>query len=234
MVWLAEQRNKLAAPKVALKLPNDEDVDLEAVRQEAELWVQVSGHPNVLSIVEADIYDGQVVIVSEYAPDGSLNDCLIKHGGKAPNLKAALQMADGILSGLEHLHARRIIHRDLKPANVLLQGEMPRLVDFGLARILKSSSHSHATSGTYAYMPPETFAGDRSEQTDVWSAGVVLYQMLTGELPYLTNNDAVLIAAILNQPPKPLPADVPPALRAVAEKALQKDLAARFASVRAN
>ncbi|PYS49724.1 MAG: serine/threonine protein kinase, partial [Acidobacteria bacterium] len=107
VVWLAEKRTTLAATKVALKLPNDDDIDLEAVKREAAVWVEASGHPNVLPIIDADIYDEQVVIVSEFAPDGSLADWLKEHGGKAPTLEAAVEITLGILDGLAHLHARR-------------------------------------------------------------------------------------------------------------------------------
>jgi formylglycine-generating enzyme required for sulfatase activity/tRNA A-37 threonylcarbamoyl transferase component Bud32 len=231
VVWLAEKRTTLAATKVALKLPNDDDIDLEAVKREASVWVEASGHPNVLPIIDADIYDEQVVIVSEYAPDGSLNDWLKEHGGRAPTIEAAVEMTLGILDGLSHLHARRIIHRDLKPANILLQGRTPRLVDFGLARVLKTTSQSSNVSGTYAYMPPEAFDGKRSEQTDVWSAGVILYQMLTGNLPYPQTDDAALIGALLTREPEPPPDDLPAALREVLHRALQKNPAARYQSV---
>jgi Protein tyrosine and serine/threonine kinase len=74
VVWLAEKHTALAVTKVALKLPNDDDINLEAVKREAAVWVEASGHPNGLPIIDADIYDEQVVIVSEYAPDGSLTD----------------------------------------------------------------------------------------------------------------------------------------------------------------
>jgi eukaryotic-like serine/threonine-protein kinase len=71
-VWLAERRTKFVTTKVAVKLPLDEQVNHEVIKQEAELWERASGHPNVLPIIEADEYDGQVVIVSEFAPEGSL------------------------------------------------------------------------------------------------------------------------------------------------------------------
>ncbi len=73
-VWLAERKSKFVTTKVAVKLPLEEQVDTEAIKSEAVLWEQASGHPNVLPIIDADEYDGQVVIVSEYAPDGSLDD----------------------------------------------------------------------------------------------------------------------------------------------------------------
>src|SRR5436190_12129828 len=79
-VWLAERRTQILTTKVAVKLPLDEQIDIEAIKQEAVLWEQASGHPNVLPIIEADIHDGQVMIVSEFAPDGSLYDWLKQHG----------------------------------------------------------------------------------------------------------------------------------------------------------
>src|SRR4028119_2122967 len=79
-VWLAEKRSEFVTKKVAIKLPLDEQVDFEEIRQEATLWEKASGHPNVLPIIDADIYDGQVAIVSEYAGGGSLADRLKTHG----------------------------------------------------------------------------------------------------------------------------------------------------------
>src|SRR5688500_1239887 len=72
-VWLAEKRGFFYTGRLALKLPNEEDVDLEAVEKEAQVWARATGHPNVLPIIDADVYDDHVVIVSEYAPDGSLS-----------------------------------------------------------------------------------------------------------------------------------------------------------------
>src|SRR5438874_8599488 len=114
VVWLAERRGAITKTKVALKLVLDEEPDLKAIKQEADLWERVGGHPNVLPIIEADIYDGQVVIASEYAPNGSLEGWLKKNGGAALSLESAVAMISGILAGLDHLHAKRVIHRDLK------------------------------------------------------------------------------------------------------------------------
>lgn len=230
VVWLAEKRTALATRKVAIKLPNDDDVDLDAIRREAALWIEVSDHPNILSFIDADIYDEQIVIVSEYAPDGSLAQLLKQNGGKMPSENDAIEMTKGILEGLAHLHSKRIIHRDLKPANILLNGLRPRLVDFGLARVMKSTSNSRTVSGTYAYMPPETFEGSRSEQTDVYSTGVILYEMLTGRLPFPQDNDAALIGAILHKEPDALPQTIRKHLHRIINRAMEKDLNNRYKS----
>lgn len=166
-VWLAERRTKFVTTRVAIKLPLDDQIDHEAIKQEATLWERASGHPNILPIIDADEYDGQIVIVSEYAPEGSLADWL-QQNGRMPAQKA-IETTIQILDGLEFLHARNIIHRDLKPANILLQGTIPRLADFGISRALRTtaSSQSNNVSGTFAYMSPEGFDGKRSVQTDV-------------------------------------------------------------------
>ena len=229
-VWLAERRAKFVTTKVAVKLPLDEQVDHETIKQEATLWEQASGHPNILPIIDADEYDGQIVIVSEYAPDGSLDEWL-KRNGKMP-IEKAVETTIKILDGLEFLHSRKIIHRDLKPANILLQGETPRLADFGISRALRTtaSSQSSNVSGTFAYMPPEGFDGKRSVQTDIWSVGVNLYQFLTGELPFPQKEPSALIAAIMMQEFQPLPDDVPQNLKNVVAKALAKQPENRYAS----
>ena len=232
VVWLAEKRTAIATTKVAIKIANDEDVDLDAIKREAAVWVSASGHPNVLPIIDADVYDGQVIIVSEYAPDGSLAAWLDVNGGKAPSAGHALALLSGILSGLEHLHRRGIIHRDLKPENILLQGDTPRLADFGIARVLKTNSQSGIASGTPVYMPPEAFDGKRSEQTDVWSAGVILYQLLTGRLPFAGDDMASLIGGIVNKTPEPIQVFDAPEIAEVIERSLMKDPAARYASAR--
>lgn len=229
-VWLAERRAKFVTTKVAVKLPLDEQVDHETIKQEATLWEKASGHPNVLPIIDADEYDGQIIIVSEYAPDGSLDEWLKKHG-KIP-FEKAVEMTIKILDGLEFLHSRNIIHRDLKPANILLQGETPRLADFGISRALRAtaSSQSSNVSGTFAYMPPEGFDGKRSIQTDIWSVGVNLYQFLTGVLPFPQKEPSALIAAIMMRDFVPLTSDIPQNLRTVISKALAKNPENRYVS----
>ncbi len=221
-VWLAERRAKFVTTKVAVKLPLDEQIDHEAIKHEAQLWEQASGHPNILPIIDADEYDGQIVIVSEYAPDGSLEEWLKING--AMSVERAIETTIQILDGLEFLHSRNIIHRDLKPANILLQGKTPRLADFGISRALRTTvaSQSQNISGTFAYMSPEALDGKRSIQTDVWSVGVNLYQFLTGTLPFPHKEPSVLFPAIIMREFAPLPDSIPQNLKNVIAKALAK------------
>lgn len=228
VVWLAERRSKLATTEVAVKLILDDDPDIDAITKESQLWVQAGGHPNVLSIIEANVYDNQVVIVSEYAPDGSLQEWL-KDKKEIPLLDV-VNLTLGILSGLEHLHSRRIIHRDLKPANILLSKGVPRLADFGLARVMKSSANSGSVAGTPAYMAPEAFDGKRCLQSDIWSVGVILYQLLSNRLPFPQSDMTALIGAIIGREPQLMADNIPVSLQKIVYRALQKNIAQRYES----
>jgi formylglycine-generating enzyme required for sulfatase activity len=227
-VWLAQDFSISPPREVAVKTPLKSEIDLDGLLQEATLWAWATGHPNVLEFLAARVFDGQVVLVSEYAPDGSLSDWLGRHGGRAPSVEAAVEMTLGILAGLEHLHKRIIIHRDIKPENVLLLGATPRLADFGVSRVLKYNSKSVVTAGTPPYMAPEAFNRKRNQQTDLWSVGVILYQMLSGRLPFDGADMAELYGAILNETPEPLPATVPEWLRQIVAKALTKEPERRY------
>ncbi len=229
-VWLAKNVTALVSrnPEVALKIPHDEDIDLAAIKQEAAIWLAASGHDNVLPFIEANVYEDHVVFVSEYAPDGSLHSWLKQHGGRAPSIEAAVEMTRGVLNGLAHLHARNIIHRDLKPDNILLQGTTPRITDFGISRVFNSLSQSSVIAGTPVYMAPEAFDGKRNQQTDVWSVGMMLYQMLVGRLPFTGETYGEVMNAVLSKPPHPLPANVPQWLQQVVAEAIAKKPEARY------
>lgn len=234
-VWLAEKRSAAAETvfRYALKISLDEEADPETFRKEVKSWSAAMGHPNVLAIVDADVWEGVPYIVSEYCPEGSLSGWMQENGGGAPGPQAAVDMTAGILEGLAHLHGRGVLHRDLKPANILLQGGRPRIADFGLARVLSSSRQRSAVAGTPVYMAPEAFDGARSERTDLWSVGVILYQMVEKRLPYPQGTPTEILKAMLTQEPDPVSDATPPGLRRVLEGALARDPARRYPTAQA-
>ncbi|MDA1096837.1 MAG: serine/threonine-protein kinase [Chloroflexi bacterium] len=183
-VWLADRPGALATTQVALKLPRQATGLADLIRTEAQTWVRASGHPNIVPIIDAEIYGPHVVIASEYVSSGSLEDLIRSRAAVASDPAQACDLVMGILVALEFLHGRRILHRDLKPANVMIQEGIPRLTDFGLARELAQTTCSGMISGTPAYMAPEAFDGARTVSTDLWSVGVILYRLMTGELPF--------------------------------------------------
>jgi serine/threonine protein kinase len=185
-VWLAEDRTGFVTTEVAIKFIDDyEETQFELVEREAKVWVEASGHPNILSMMKARKYDEYVVFISEYAKEGSLEDWLKANNGKAPDEKSVIKIMLGVLTGLEYLHSKRIVHRDLKPANILLQSGIIKLADFGLSKIRESmNKSSQRMVGTLPYMSPEAFQRKGAEQADVWAAGVIFYEMLVGSLPF--------------------------------------------------
>jgi formylglycine-generating enzyme required for sulfatase activity len=235
-VWLAEKQLQFSTRKFrhALKFLSNRggEINLKTIEAEIDSWIEASGHPNVMSVLDMLVHKNCVVIVSEFAEGGSIRNWLDKNGGKAPSNEKALEMMIGVLRGIEHLHSRNVVHRDLKPDNILLQGNFPRIADFGISRIVSESGRLTGASGSPAYMSPESFHGNKSSQNDIWSAGVILYEMLSGDFPYEHENIYGLISQIQQDQPKPLPEHIPQNLRLIVGTALQKDRAKRFQTAR--
>lgn len=194
-------------------------------------------HPNIVKVLATIDEDSQHYIVMEYIEGGSLADLLLKQ----PQLpfdqvvSICLELSDA-LSRAHHLH---ILHRDLKPANILLAADgTPHLTDFGLARIgeLPRLTHTGSILGTFYYLSPEAFEGrEVNERSDLWSFGVVMYEMIAGHLPFTGDTPFDVIWAIKNQPLpilENLRAGVPPSLANLVRRMLRKDNAARVESAR--
>jgi len=242
-VWLAEKRIEIADKKVpvALKFISDNThgiSDYSNVKREINTWIDASGNKNVISVQDGFIYENLFVIVSEYANNGSLREWLREHKGKPAGLEKTVEIMSGILDGLTHLHAQNIIHRDLKPENVLLKGDVPCIADFGVSRIVETTSLEMSQAGTNTagsplYMSPESFERIKpSPQIDIWSAGVMLFEMLSGKTPYSADTIPGLIYEIVTKEPRSLPADIPEGFHIVVKKALAKDIADRFSSAK--
>ena len=163
-------------------------------------------HPNIGTIHEiAETDDRQMFIVMAYYEGETLKQKIER--GPLPFTEAvdlALQMA----RGLAKAHAQQIVHRDVKPSNVVVTRDgLVKIIDFGLAKLggLTKITMTHTTMGTVAYMSPEQARGEEVDQrADVWSLGVVLYEMLTGQLPFPGSHAEAIIHAILTLKPKPL------------------------------
>ena len=218
---------------VAIKLLPPELAFREEVRsrflREAQTAAQLS-HPNVVPIYSVDEVDGLVFFVMGLVEGESLSTYL-KREGRAP-LDFARKVLRDVADALTYAHARSIIHRDIKPDNVLIDRVTGRTLvsDFGIARAAEGDSRLTATGiavGTPAYMSPEQAMGEREidGRSDLYSLGVVAYQMLAGELPFSATNTPAMLMKHLNQVPRAireLRPDLPPALTYAIERAMEK------------
>jgi len=193
-------------------------------------------HPHIATIYEIDdAEDGQMFIAMAYY-DG---ETLKKKIGEL-RLAAAVDFAIQIAEGLAEAHANGIVHRDIKPANIIITKKgVVKIVDFGLAKLatLTTITRSGMTMGTPAYMSPEQVKGQKADlRTDIWSFGVVLYEMLTAQLPFRGEYEQAISHAIIYEAPIPaskLNREIPAGLERVINKALQKSPENRYASMQA-
>ena len=223
---------------VALKfLPHhicpDEEEKIRFIREAKA--ASALDHPNIgtiYEIVESD--DGQMSIVMAYYEGETLKQ-KIEHGPLP--VKEALDFASQIALGLAKAHSREIVHRDIKPGNLLVTPDgVVKIIDFGLAKLggLTKITKTHTTMGTMAYISPEQARGEEVDQrSDVWSLGVVLYEMLTGQLPFPGAHAEAIIHSILTAKPKPLRElrpEAPAEIRRIVHRTLEKDLKSRYGS----
>ena len=191
-------------------------------------------HPNIATVYEIDEAEGECFISMAYIKGKSIKE-LIKE--KKLSIEEILKIAIQVCEGLTAAHEKGIVHRDIKSDNIMLtlRGQV-KIMDFGLAKLkgVTKVTKTGATLGTIQYMSPEQAQGMEVDQrSDVFSFGVVLYEMITGKLPFMGDHEAAVIYSIVNDTPEPLArykANIPEGLQRIVDKALQKDLSTRYQS----
>jgi TolB-like protein/Tfp pilus assembly protein PilF len=224
--------------RVALKFLQAGAIPGEEARQRfiAEARAASSlDHPNICGVFEIDTTDeGETFLVMPFY-DGEMLDAVISRGPLAAGhaIGIALQIARGLAAAHEEL----IIHRDIKPQNIVItRRDTVKILDFGLAKLATArASCAGVVIGTPAYMAPEQLRGEGVDpRADIWSLGVVLYEMLAGVMPFRGDHVESLIYSVLNETPTPLTSlrpELPPAINAIIDRALAKDRRLRYEQI---
>src|SRR5262249_47114796 len=219
------------------RLTSHTDV-VERFSREAKLVAGLS-HQNIVAVIDRGEDGGSPFIVFEYVAGENLKQ-LLGRDGPLP-VERAIELGIEIARALAFAHEKGFVHRDVKPQNVLLNGKAEaKVTDFGIARTIEPREGETQTGtvlGTCDYISPEQAQGRRvDELTDVYSLGIVLYELLTGELPYAGDNFVAIAMQHINAPPPPVSLkrpEVPRRVEAAIERALAKDPADRFPAMAA-
>ncbi len=226
---------------VALKIPFKEKE--RTIRRELEMNAALYHRLGTLSSVNIvqylgfAIFRGQIVLALEYVQQGSLRDLIGPIGRqKRLPMAEAVKIAEGILAGLSVIHSEQVFHRDIKPENILMQRGTPKIADLGIARMLKTNELASTATGSLFYMSPESFGKQGASFTsDIWSAGLTLYEMVTGRLAFGEADTPVgVLIDMIRQEDHPSAIDVcpdiPVELSRIIDRSLCKDKAGRYAS----
>jgi eukaryotic-like serine/threonine-protein kinase len=228
--------------RVAIKILHERYVDdaeyVERFRREARAVARLS-HPNIVTVIDRGDEGGRQYIVFEHVEGENLKELVTRTGRLPP--RRALELVIPVADGLAFAHEHGLVHRDVKPQNVLLssEGEI-KVTDFGIARSLDVEhgvTQTGTVLGTSEYLAPEQASGEPvSPATDEYSLGVVLWELLTGEVPFTGENFVAVALRHVNEPPprlRELRPELPARLAAAVERALAKDPAQRFPSMSA-
>jgi dienelactone hydrolase len=230
---------------VAIKLLSEHLADPAARRrfQSESRTASSLSHPHILTVHDAGEFEGRQYLVTEFVEGGTLREWA---SAEPRGWQSVVEVLLGVVDALAIAHERGIVHRDVKPENILIAaGGYAKLADFGLAKLLEPSVPAQHTStsrvetrsgvvmGTVGYMSPEQVAGGRVDgRTDVFSFGVVLYELLFGCRPFAADTALDELHAIVHRPTPRLPDTIPASLRGVVTRALEKNPTDRYRSMR--
>ena len=229
VLYLADdlQINRKAVLKfLPSEMENDPDINL-IFKREAQAAGSLS-HPNIITIYDAGIYEDKTFIAMEYIEGKTLKELIDEDKLTIERIK---DISIQICEGLDEAHSKGITHRDIKPENILIdESGKVKIVDFGLAKIKnvsKEITKESSTLGTIKYMSPEQIRNQKIDhRSDIWSFGVILYEMITGRYPFKGEHDASLFYSIINQTPEPLArykSNVSEGFQRIIDKALDKE-----------
>ena len=226
-VYLAE--DTWIDKKVALKVPHKQGVDFGELLREPRLLASLN-HPNIVTILTAEKQENVFFIVMEFVPGETLEAIIAREG--ALDVARALDYTCQISNAVDHAHKQGVLHRDLRPSNVLVaESGMLKVADFGTSRFLEIAAHGTTVIGSPPYMAPEQFHGKSVFASDIYSLGVTMYQMLTGELPYDTPSpadlDRLMSGDLLTAPRLKNPR-IPKAINDIVMKAMAPEIHARY------
>src|SRR5512133_3322759 len=239
----------VVAVKVMRGLLDKDSEQLARFQREAEV-IEGLRHPNIVQMFYYDVIDESPYLVMEYIPGPSLAVYLKSLHDNQQRLPIGMvaHILSSLASALDYAHARGVVHRDIKPANVLLRSKTqevqldaplpedvePVLTDFGLVRLLDSTMHTTAgsVSGTPTYMSPEQARGEKvDKRTDIYSLGIMLYEMLAGAVPFQADTTFGMLMKHINEPPPPIEG-LSDEMQMILDRALAKDITLRYQTAR--
>ena len=239
-----ETQGKVAI-KVMRGLLERDQHQIARFKREADVVGELR-HPNIVRVLDYFVEDETPCIIMDHIPGPSLAAYLkaLRERNQRMPIATIAQLLRAVSSALDYAHSRGVIHRDIKPANVLLRSRTqdftiddplpvnvePILTDFGLVRLLDSTLHTTtgSVSGTPTYMSPEQSRGEKVDsRTDIYSLGVILYEMLAGRIPFEAETTFGMLMKHIHEPPPPIKG-ISPDMQALIDRALAKDLSFRY------